>query len=73
MQEIVTKGGHRIKEHGYSSNKLWAKRERKRGEAEARQDEDSDLSKPEKIKRAKSRWGQSKRELSRLNKAIKKN
>jgi len=64
-------GGFKTKTEGYSSTRLWAKRERKAGEAFARQSEYTLLSQAEKVKRVKSRRGESKRELARLTKKAK--
>ena len=61
-----TKTVKRGKTNGYNSAHLHAKRNRKRSEAEARQREHYTLSLSEKIEKARSRRGESKRELARL-------
>ncbi len=61
------KGKRNVKENGYKSAVLHANRNRKRTEAEARQREYAGLTVAQKIKRAKSRPGESKRELARLS------
>lgn len=54
------------KTNGYSNHKLHAKLDRKRQEAEDRQAEHDSLTLKEKIDKAKSRRGNSTREISRL-------
>jgi hypothetical protein len=56
----------RGKQSGYSSVTLWAKRGARRAEAEERQSRYDRLSTTDKVKLAKSRDGDSKRELARL-------
>lgn len=56
----------RGKQAGYNSTVLWAKREAKREEAETRNARYNRLSTSDKIKLAKSRPGESKREVARL-------
>lgn len=63
-----TKTVKRGKTNGYNSAHLHAKRNRKRQEAEARQQEHDTLTLNEKIEKARSRRGESKRELARLMK-----
>jgi hypothetical protein len=58
----------RGKTNGYNSTKLHAKRNRKRSEAEARKYDHDSLSIKEKIAKAKSRRGNSQREIARLTK-----
>lgn len=58
----------RGKTNGYSSATLHAKRNRKRSEAEARKREHDTLTINEKIEKARSRRGESKREIARLMK-----
>ena len=65
-EAVVSKGGKRGKQNGYSSKTLWAKHDKRRAQAEARDDRHASLSIQEKIKKAKSRRGGSKRELARL-------
>jgi hypothetical protein len=55
-----------IKTNGYSSAKLHAKWDRKRQEGEARQREHDKLTAQDKISLAKTRRGESKREIARL-------
>ena len=64
MSEV--KQPKRGKQAGYNSTVLRAKREAKRDEGEARTDRYNRLSTSEKIKLAKSRPGESKREVARL-------
>ncbi len=70
MDAASTTSKRPIKENGYSSVKLHAKRDRKRHEAEVRQDEYQALSHKEKLARVQNRIfagkGESKRELARL-------
>lgn len=54
------------KTNGYTSAHLLAKRNRKRQESDARQREHDSLALNEKIEKARSRRGESKRELARL-------
>ena len=63
-----TKTGNRGKTNGYNSTTLHAKRNRKRQEAEARKREHDTLTLNEKIEKARSRRGESKREIARLMK-----
>lgn len=56
----------RGKTNGYNSAKIHAKRNRKRSEAESRKYDHDSLSIQEKIAKAKSRRGESKREIARL-------
>jgi len=56
----------RGKQNGYSSNVLNAKLDKRRDEAEDRQARYDRLSTTDKVKLAKSRRGESKRELARL-------
>jgi len=58
------------KTNGYSQYKANARRERKRDDAELRQSQYDSLSLLEKIALVKSRPGNSKRELTRLEKAL---
>jgi hypothetical protein len=60
----------RGKTNGYNSAHLHAKRNRKRSETEARKREHDSLSIKEKIVKAKSRRGESKREIARLTKML---
>jgi hypothetical protein len=60
------KSDHRNRKSG----KLAAKRERKRDEADERMFEHNSMTLEEKIAKAKSRRGESKRELARLNKQL---
>lgn len=60
----------RGKTNGYNSIKLHMKKDRKRSEAEVRQEEYNSLTVKERIKRAKSRRGESKKELARLEKLL---
>lgn len=62
------KSPKRGKINGYNSAHLHAKRNRKRQEAEARQREHNSLTINEKIEKARSRRGESKREIARLTK-----
>lgn len=61
--KTITKRG---KTNGYKSNILWAKRDRKRLDALARNGVYDSLTTKEKITLAKSRPGENKRELARL-------
>lgn len=63
-----TKAPKRGKTNGYNSAHLHAKRNRKRQEAEARKREHDTLTLNEKIDKARSRRGESKREIARLMK-----
>ena len=63
MAEKTTKGKTR---ESYSHAILDAKKDKRRVEAESRQKAHSKLSTAEKIKKAKARMGESKRELARL-------
>lgn len=63
-----TKTPKRGKTNGYNSATLHAKRNRKRQEAESRQREHDTLTLNEKIEKARSRRGESKREIARLMK-----
>jgi len=58
-----------VKENGYSSAKLHAKRDKKRQESEARQRAYNQLSLTQRLQLAVSRGG-SKKELDKLNKKI---
>lgn len=58
------------KTNGYKSNKLHANRNRKRIDAEGRQAEHDSLTTEEKIAKAKSRRGNSNKELARLAKIL---
>lgn len=58
----------RGKTNGYNSAHLHAKRNRKRQEADARQLEHDSLTLNEKIEKARSRRGESKREIANLMK-----
>lgn len=60
------KSPKRGKTEGYSNAKMHAKRNRKRIEAEQRQDEHDSLTIQEKIAKALKRPGSSKREVARL-------
>lgn len=71
MNEITT-GGFRTKTGGYTSTKLWAKRERRQSEAFTRQSKYNLTPSTEKIKLIASRRGKSKRELERLAQKRKK-
>ena len=67
----VTSGEKKTgKTNGYKSFVLHAKRDKKRQEAMARDREHNQLSIQQKIELAKSRRGESKREIARLNKKI---
>jgi hypothetical protein len=63
-----TVNGHRVKENGYNSATLHAKRKRKREEAEVRQEEHDKLTSEQKIAKAVRRPGGSKKEIARLQK-----
>lgn len=63
-----TKPVKRGKTNGYNSAHLHAKRNRKRQEAEARQQEHDTLTINEKIDKARARRGESNREIARLMK-----
>ena len=65
METTTTRLGPR-KAGGYSTYHLKAKKDAKRQEAEARQREHNSLTLSEKIEKAKSRRGESKKELARL-------
>lgn len=60
----------RGKTNGYNSAHLHAKRNRKRQEAEARQREHDTLTLHAKIEKARSRRGESKREIARPTKMV---
>ena len=60
------------KTNGYKSNILWIRREKRHNEAEQRQAIHDTLTVGQKIAKAKKRPGESKRELARLNKPVKK-
>lgn len=60
----------RGKQNGYNSTVLHAKRELRRSDAEYRQNLHSSLTTKEKIQKAKSRPGESKKELKRLNELL---
>jgi hypothetical protein len=60
------KAPKRGKTNGYNSAHIHAKRNRKRQEADARQQEHDSLTINEKIEKAQSHRGKSKRELTRL-------
>jgi len=60
------------KANGYKSSILWMRREKRHNEAEQRQAIHDDLTTAQKIAKAKKRPGESKRELTRLNKPAKK-
>lgn len=68
MDKVTTVNGHRIKVNGYSSNILHAKRNKRRDEAMARQDAHEKFTINQQIKKIKSRRGESKKELARINK-----
>jgi len=61
-------GKGKIKDNGYNSTKLWAKRANKASEASMRQVVYESLTAKEKIKLCKNRRGNSKKELARLEK-----
>lgn len=63
-----TKVPKRGKTNGYNSAHLHAKRNRKRQEAQSRKREHDTLTLNEKIEKARSRRGESKREIARLMK-----
>lgn len=63
------KSSSRKKTNGYNSSHLQAKRNRKRLEAEARQQEHASLTLQEKLEKARSRGGSNK-EINRLMKMI---
>jgi len=65
--------GHKIKTNGYNSFHLTAKRSRKRAEAESRKAEHESLTIQEKIEKARSRRGNSTKELNRLLAQAKEN
>ena len=55
-----------VKTNGYSSSKLWAKREARRVKADELTEKYQALSLNDKIKLVKSRRGESKKEMARL-------
>ena len=69
-EEKTNKTGKKGREH-YSSAILMAKRERKREEAADRQSKYSKLSFEQRLKLARSRRGESKREVARIEKQMK--
>ena len=70
-ESTTSVAGRKVGRLSYGSLKLHAKRDRKRQEAEARQREHDALSVKDKITLAKSRDGESKREIARLKAALK--
>lgn len=70
MQDTIKLVKRPTKINGYSSNVLNAKRQRKSNEAKERQEIYDDLPVAKKIKLVKSRRGESKRELARLEKRL---
>lgn len=62
----TTKGSQHKKVNGYSSVTLHAKKDRKRAEAKDRQIKHDKLTLPQKLAKAKSNRGNSKREVSHL-------
>ena len=71
MADIKTESKKKGREH-YSSEKLKAERTKKRIDAEARQLRHESLSLGDRIKKAQSRRGESKKEISRLQKLMEK-
>jgi hypothetical protein len=70
MSEKVetSKTGKRGKTNGYNSHTLHKKRDNRRFEAEVRNEEYQALSVKDRLKRVKSRRGESKKETERLTK-----
>ena len=66
----IASGLTRGKTNGYHSEKLWAKRDQKRREPLDRQAEHDSLTVQEKIAKAQSRRGASKKEIARLQKQL---
>lgn len=64
-EKVVRKG----RDH-YNSTVLWAKRNKRRIEAENRQAESDSLTLKEKLDKARTRPGESKREVARLTKLL---
>lgn len=70
MKETQSEKVSRKGRDHYNSTVLWAKRNQRRIEAEDRQVDHSALTLKEKLDKAKSRRGDSKREVARLNKLL---
>lgn len=68
--QTEVKSSFKKKTNGYKSNRLHAKRARKRDEAELRQEKHNSLSTAQKIAKATKRGG-SVKELARLNQILK--
>lgn len=66
MNEEKQPNSHKVKTNGYSSATLHRKRDKRSQEADARNRDYKSLSVTERLNRAKSRRGQSKKEIARL-------